>query len=266
MSITEASNSTSGASAAAPTGSGDRMLFVDDRTGSKELMRYLPPQLAQLSRLQFGDACWLGNGPEGVPVHIGVEVKAIGDMLKSIVDGRFSGHQLPGLLRDYHVVYLILEGKYRPARETGLIEIPWRNTWVAADFGARPWMHRDLDGFLTTLEMKYGLKLRKTYDRIETARVIQDLYHWWKDKEWDEHMSGHAFDISQEPVLLPASLLTRIAAQFKGIGWKRAHAVGKHFDTVVDMILAPETEWRNIPGIGKKTAADVVDEIWRHTK
>lgn len=242
------------------------MLFVDDRIGSRELMRYLPPQLAQLSRLQFGDAMWLGNGPEGIPLHIGVEVKAIGDMLKSIVDGRFSGHQLPGLLRDYHVVYLIIEGRYRPAKETGLLEIPWRNTWVAADFGAKRWMHRDLDGFLTTMEMHYGLKIRRTYDRIETARVVQDLHHWWTGKVWDEHHSGHAFDISGEPVLMPASVLRRIAAQLKGIGWKRAQAVEQYFTSVVDMVLAPETEWRKIPGVGKKVAAGVVEELWRQKR
>ena len=141
------------------------MIFVDDRVGSRELMRYLPPQLAELTRLQFGDAMWLGNGPDG-PLHIGVEIKAIGDMLKSIVDGRFAGHQLPGLLRDFHVVYLIVEGKYRPQKDTGLLQIPWRSTWVDADFGAKRWMHRDLDGFLSTMEMKFAIKIRRTYDRI----------------------------------------------------------------------------------------------------
>ena len=238
------------------------MILVDDRVGSRELMRYLPPQLAELTRLQFGDAMFLGNGPDG-PLHIGVEVKAIGDMLKSIVDGRFAGHQLPGLLRDFHVVYLIVEGKYRPQKDTGLLQIPWRSTWVDADFGAKRWMHRDLDGFLTTMEMKFAIKIRRTYDRIESARVIQDLHHWWTDKEWEEHHSGHAFDISQQPVLLPASVMCRIAAQLKGIGWTRAHAVEKHFASVIDMILAPEHEWRRVPGVGKKVAAGVVDEIWR---
>jgi len=239
------------------------VIFVDDRVGSRELMRYLPPQLASLTRLQFGDAMWLGNGPDG-PLHIGVEIKAIGDMLKSIVDGRFAGHQLPGLLRDFHVVYLIVEGKYRPQKDTGLLQIPWRSTWVDADFGAKRWMHRDLDGFLSTMEMKFAIKIRRTYDRIESARVIQDLHHWWTDKEWEEHHSGHAFDISQQPVLLPASVMCRIAAQLRGIGWKRAHAVEKHFTSVIDMILAPEHEWQRVSGVGKKIAAGVVEEIWKH--
>ena len=141
--------------------------------------------------------------------------------------------------------------------------MPWRNTWVDADFGAKRWMHRDLNGFLTTMEMHYGLKIRRTYDRCETARVIQDLCHWWQDKSYEEHKSGCAFDFSGEPTLLPATLLRRIAAQLKGIGWKRAQAVEQHFTSVVDMILAPVEEWRRIPGVGPKVATGVVQEIWK---
>ena len=238
------------------------MIFIDDRVGSRELMRFLPPQLAQITRLQFGDAMWLGNGPEG-PLHIGVEVKTLGDLLRDIVTGRFAGHQLPGLIRDYHVVYVVLEGRYRPEKDSGILQVPWRGAWADADFGAKRWMHRDLDGFLTTMEMKFNIKVRKTFDRIETARVIQDLHRWWTDKEWHEHHSGHTFDTSGEPALLPASVMCRIAAQLKGIGWKRAHAVEKHFSSVIDMILAPKEEWDRVPGVGKKVAAGVVDEIWR---
>ena len=247
------------------------MIFIDYRVGSKEMMRYLPPQLAQLARLQFGDAMFLGHGPDG-PLHIGIEVKALADMLNSIITGRFVGHQLPGLLRDYHVVYLILEGRYRPEKQTGLLQIPFRGSWTDANYGSKRWMHRDLDGFLTTMEMKFNVKVRKTFDRIETSRVVQDLHHWWTDKEWDEHHSAEGFDISGQPVLLPASVECRIAAQLKGIGWKRAHAVEKHFRAlgseqgtppIVAMVLAPKEEWGRIPGIGKKTAAGVVEEIWR---
>jgi ERCC4-type nuclease len=242
------------------------MILVDDRVGSRELVHFLPRQMAMLNRLTFGDAMWLGNGPDDIPVHVGVEIKAIGDLLKSIVDGRFAGHQLPGLLRDYHVIYLIVEGKFRPEPETGLLQVPWNGTWVPADFGAKRWTHRDLWGFLTTMEIHYGLKLRRTYDRRETARVIQDLHHWWTAKAFGEHKSGCAFDTSGEPTLLPATLLRRIAAQFDGIGWKRAQAVEQHFTSVIDMILAPEGEWRKISGVGKKIAAEIVAAIWRQKR
>lgn len=240
------------------------MVYVDSRVGSREVMRYLPVGVAQMTKLPFGDAMFLGNGKDDIPVHVGVEIKALGDMLKSIVDGRFAGHQLPGLLRDYHVVYLIIEGKYRPDPDTGLLQVPGPgHRWVEAEYGAKRWMHRDLDGFLTTMEMRYGIKTRRSFDRKESAQIIANLYHWWTDKTYEEHKSGCAFDYSGEPTLLPTSLLRRVAAQLKGIGWKRAQSVEQHFTSVVDMILAPTEEWMRIPGIGFKVARDVVEEIWR---
>lgn len=242
------------------------MILLDDRVGSKELMRFFPPGRAQLSRLQFGDAMFLGNGPEGLPIHVGIERKALSDMLCSIVDGRFAGHQLPGLLRDYHTVYLIVEGQYRADPETGVLQVPSGRGWNAASFGAKRWMYRDFDGFLTTMEMRYGVKIRRTYNQAETARCIQSLHHWFTDKTFEEHRSGCAFDYSNEPVLLPASLLRRMAAQLKGIGWKRAQAVESHFSSVIDMVLAPVEEWRKVEMIGKKVANDVVEEIWRRKR
>jgi ERCC4-type nuclease len=244
----------------------NEMILLDDRVGSRELMRFFTPQQAKLSRLQFGDAMFLGNGPEGVPLMIGVERKALADMLCSMVDGRFAGHQLPGLLRDYHRVYLVVEGRYRPDPQTGVLQVPGKSGWRSAEFGAKRWMYRDLDGFLTTMENRYNVHVRRTYDQNETARCISNLHHWWTDKTFDEHRSGCAFDYSGEPPLLPTSLLRRMAAQLKGVGWKRAQAVEQHYTSVVDMILAPVEEWRKITGIGKGIAAGVVEEIWKQKR
>lgn len=240
------------------------MIHIDSRVGSRELARYLPADSVRLTRLQYGDAMFLGNGRDGVPVTIGIELKTVGDLMRSIVDGRFSGTQLPGLLRDYHVVYLILEGRYRAEPATGLLQVPGGNQiWRDADFGAKRWMYRDLHGFLTTVESRHGVRLRLTYDRRESARVVAELYHWWVDKTWEEHRSACQFDTSGEPTLLPASLLRRVAAQLRGIGWTRAQAVEQHFSSVIDMILAPVEEWMRIPGIGKVVARNVVEDIWR---
>ncbi len=243
------------------------MLHIDNRTGSKDLMRYMPPGLAQLSRLQFGDCCFLGNGKDDIPVQVGVELKALSDMLQCIIDGRFAGHQLPGLLRDYHIVYLVIEGKFRPDPQTGLLQVPGPgHRWVDAHFGAKRWMYRDLSGFLTTMENRYNLRVRRTFDRVETARVILDLHHWFNDKTYEQHRAGCAFDLTGEPSLLPASLLRRVAAQFRGIGWTKAQRVEKHFTSVIDMVLAPTEEWKRIPGVGAKIAAGVVEDVWRQKR
>jgi ERCC4-type nuclease len=121
-----------------------------------------------------------------------------------------------------------------------------------------------MEGFLTSMEMCFPVHVRRSFDRAESAAIIRGLHHWFTDKTFEEHRSGCAFDYSGEPVLHRPTLLRRIAAQLKGIGWKRSQAVERHFSSVPDMILAPEEEWRRIPGVGKTIAKDVVADIWRH--
>lgn len=237
------------------------MIFIDDRIGSKDLIKHMPENSAQLTRLRFGDAMFLGNGPEGCPVHVAMELKTIGDILACIIDGRFSGHQLPGLLAHYHVIYLIIEGKHRPDPRTGLLQVPGSRGWRDADYGAKRWMYRDLDCFLSTMEMKAGIKVRRSYDRKESAQILLAQHHWWTAKDYDEHRAHEAFDISGEPSVVRPSLLRRIAAQLPGIGWQKAQAVEKHFPDVVTMMVADEREWRKIAGVGKTLSLRIIDEI-----
>jgi ERCC4-type nuclease len=245
---------------------GGSVLTIDARVGSRELMHYFPEGLAELGHLQFGDASFVGNGPEGCPVLVGIERKELQDMLKSILDGRFAGHQLPGLLRDYHQTYLIVEGKFRADPNTGLLQTPFNKGWRDHQFGTKRWLYRDLDCFLMTMENRYNIRVRRTFDKRETALLISNIHHWWTDKAFEEHKAGQGFDYSGEPILLPASLLRRMAAQLPGIGWKRAQAVEQFFGSVVDMVLAPSVAWRQIPGIGATVAGRVVEAMWRQKK
>lgn len=240
------------------------MIFIDRRVGSRELMRYLPTGEAQLVHLEFGDAMFLGRGPEEYPVHVGIERKTIDDLVCSLNEGRFQGHQLPGLLRDYHVVYLIVEGRYRANPDSGLLQVPngKRGEWADRDFGIANWRVRELHGALTTFETRYNVRWRRSFNRQETAEIVRDLHHWWTDKAYEAHRSAQALDFSGEP-LVPASTLRRVAAQLPLIGWKRSGAVADHFRSIHSMVNAPETEWRDIDGIGKKIASGVVQEIWR---
>lgn len=241
------------------------MIFIDNRVGSREMMRYLPTGSAELTRLQFADAMFIGRGPDEIPTHVGIEVKRLDDILNSMVDGRLTGHQLPGLLRDYHVIYLIVEGHYRPNPETGVIQVhngkPAK--WVDLELGTKYWTARELHGFCTTIETRYNVHLRRSFDRRESAGLVLDLYHWWTGKIYEAHRSAQAIDFSGEP-LLPASTLRRVAAQLPLIGWKRSGAVADHFNNIAEMVLADEKDWKGIEGIGPKIAAGVVQEIWRH--
>ena len=233
------------------------MILLDDRTGSGDLIRYLRG-VAKLSRLSFGDAQIEGNGPEGRPVLVGVEVKKVADVLTCITDGRFAGHQLPGLQASYEVVYLVVEGDYRVGKE-GLLEVMRYHMWRPILLGSRKFMYREMDNWLTTMEMKGGVKIRRTGGRQETAQFLKDLYGWWTGREWEEHRAHLAFHDPGPPVamLRKPSLLRRMAKELPGVGWERSLEVEKRFDSVLEMALASELDWKDIPGIGKGIANKV---------
>lgn len=154
------------------------MILVDDRAGSKEMLDLLPPGMAQITRMPYGDCAWTGNGPDGVPVPVGVEIKRLNDVLQCIESGRFAGHQLPGLRRYYTVAYLIVEGIFR-AGSGGVLETLHEGRWVAASHGMRRYLHRDLWSWLTTMETCGGVLVRVTQGRQDTAEAVEQLYRWW---------------------------------------------------------------------------------------
>jgi len=239
------------------------MILIDDRTGSKELYGLLPPGSAEICRLEAGDAAFVGCGP-GKPMMIGIELKGLSDVLQCIGTGRFAGGQLPKLLRDYDVVYLIVEGAWRPGKE-GTLEKLARGGWQTVVLGTRVWMYRELDNWLTSIETMTGVRLRRTESERETAACILNLYHWWTDKEWDEHRSHLAFDRSDRPTLVKPSLAIRVAKELSGVGYDRAGAVARHFHgSVREMVLAGEDQWKEVAGIGKILSRRIVDELNGH--
>jgi len=236
------------------------MILVDDRVGSRELYQLLPQGSAEICRLNSADYCFVGNGP-GKPVFVGIERKGLNDVLKCLLDGRFSGGQLPKLLADYDVVYLIVEGAWRPGKE-GTLERLGRGGWQTVVLGTRVWMYRELDGWLTSIETMAGVRLRRTESERETAAVILNLYHWWTDKEWEDHRSHLAFDRSDRPTLVRPSLAIRVAKELSGIGYDKAGAVARHFHgSVREMVLAVEDQWQEVAGIGKILSQRIVREL-----
>lgn len=232
------------------------MILVDDRIGSRHLVDYLKG--SSLTRLEFGDACFFGNGPQGEPISIGIELKVVDDILACITDGRFAGHQLPGLVKTYDIIYLIMEGRCRANPRDGTLEQPYKKGW-SRKYHGRPYMWRDLQHWIMTMEFKAGIRFRNTFDRKETALFIRSLYTWWNSKEWEEHRAHLAFDTSSRSSLLlkKPSLLRRIAKELPGIGWDKSRTVEQHFKSVRKMVLAPEREWRELEGIGKKLSHQI---------
>lgn len=245
------------------------MIQVDDRQGSAELAPMFPPGVpVVVSRLEYGDFAFIGRGPEDEPVSVGVERKGMKDLLNSMVTGRLSGHQLVGLVNTYHYVYIVVEGMWRFNPNDGMLEERAGINWVPIQLGSRRFMAKEVLGFLHTLMVKTGVMVFYTNSRKETAQVVSVLYGWWANKSWDEH-TAHLGLVKRHQSgdnaveLVKAPLLRRVAAELKGVGWKKSREVAKHFSSVADMVHAVEREWRQIPGIGRKMAKDIVEELWK---
>lgn len=233
------------------------MILVDSREGSKELADLISDAI--LVHLDYGDCAFEGNGPNG-HIHIGIERKAISDLIQSINSGRLSGHQLPGLLENYQRVYLICEGIWRANRKDGIVEVFRHGKFKP--LGGSTFTSKRIWGYLTALNALTGVILIMTPDMGETALVIEELHQWWNQK-WEKHVSHLMVNKVAPPsaYLRPGrpSLLRRMAVELPGVGFERVAIVEKTFGTVQRMFDATEDEWRMLDGIGKVTAKN----CWR---
>lgn len=238
------------------------MILVDDRVGSRELLHLFQHGSATLYRLEYGDFSFIGNGPDG-PVMVGIERKQVREVASTLLDHRFTGHQLPGLLQQYQIVYLIVEGRMRAAPGTGLLEYKRSNGWVQIVNGTRRYMASDIRLFLSTIENTCGVRLRFTESQRGTADEVKALHDWWTGKEWQDHKSHLA---NRNPLpdttwVRKPTLVEQIAACLPGVGWKRARAAGLVFPSVQEMVEAVVEDWEKVEGIGKGVAAKVVAAI-----
>ena len=219
-----------------------------------------------LGRLDFGDFAFLGNGPDDSIVTIGIERKAIKDLCNSMITGRLSGHQLPGLIQQYEYVYVLVEGAWRYRYPDGILEMLTGVYWHAVCLGQRIFMAKEIVGFLNTLSIKAGVHILFSDNKQESVQIITSLFHWWNGKEFEGHSShlapnkAHKGAQGQVQFIKP-SLVRRVAAEVKGIGWGKSKEVAEYFPSVRRMAMASEQEWRSIQGIGKGIAQSVVAEM-----
>jgi ERCC4-type nuclease len=239
------------------------MITIDSRVGSKELISHFAKGVAELGHLEYADAAFTGLKGSSV-VSVGVERKALSDLLSSMQTGRLAGVQLNGLLACYDVVYLVLEGIYK-SDQNGRILVPRGGSWYPFHLGRRQFTTRELDGFLNSLSIQSGFIVRETHTLHHTGMLIYNLYRWWQKPEHSSLLAMHKHRFPDDGaggvILQPPSLVRRIAAELPGIGWKRSIDVAAHFASVKAMTDADMDEWLSIPGIGKKTAKKVVDDI-----
>lgn len=107
--------------------------------------------------------------------------------------------------------------------------------------------------------------MKRVYNEEEAVDWLKCLHRWWS-KEWHEHKGLRVLDNSREASLLPGlddrtRRRVKVASALPGLGFEKAFAAAQHFDSILEMINAPETEWRRIPGIGKILASAISDAI-----
>lgn len=237
------------------------MIVVDDRTGSVELVRHLPKDQCVVKRLEFGDFCWEGRGPEGVPWMIGVERKTVNDLLSCIATNRFTDHQLPGMLSTYNVSYLMLEGLVKYDLSDGVVKSYHGGEWVPAGFGARQFHVTEVLGFLNSLAIMTGIHVWQTQSERETAAYLLAFHRWWTQKEFDAHKSHLQSGHKATPLITRMSMLRRWASELPGIGYGKSGLVERHFKSPIAMVNSTIEDWLEIPKIGKVIAANVIDII-----
>ena len=177
-------------------------------------------------------------------------------------DGRFAGHQLPGLVKEYSRIWLIIEGNFGVQLSSGLLVVKYGKNSSMLRIGTQQFMYRDLSNWMTSMEVCAGVHCRRTSTRTETAQVISNLHSWWA-KDWTDHKSHLAMQSALHQVdrglFQRPGLVRRVAAELPGIGWTKSQYVAARFATVLSMVLASEKEWAEVEGVGKTLAKRIYD-------
>jgi len=243
------------------------MILVDSRTGSRELLtliRYLGVD-AELQDNLDSDFQFVGNGPDG-DLLIGIERKAIGDLINSIIEKRLAGEQVGHMQAVYDRCYLVVEGYYRRQPSSGLIEVRAGRDWRVA---SQRLNYGQMTRFLCSIQEQADFGIWRTIDERDTAAYIADLYGWWS-KDWKEHKThkviykprlnlkatGHkATMFKRHPNLteLWLSSLTGIADD--------AERLAQFFATAAHITHFTVEDWKRIKGIGPIKAKKIVEEI-----
>ncbi len=228
------------------------MLLVDSRAGSQDLVKPLAKILGagnvEETTLDYGDLAFEGRGAKNTSVLVGIEHKRLADIVACIRDGRFSGHQLPGMRKTYEFSWLMIEGEWRADPASGLI------TQSAKFGGWRPIPGKmrasEFEKHILTFELCGGVRVRYTNTRADSVRAIADLYRWFTDKAMDAHSSHLAV---HEPVTLrEVSKVQKALMAWPGVGYKLSRAAENAFGSVNQACRATMPDWAALETDGRR--------------
>lgn len=243
------------------------MIYVANDVGSREFASGIRRRVAakvEVLEMDAGDFAFRGNGPSG-KVFVGIERKAIGDMISSMRSDRYAGFQMVKMNRDYDVCYLLIEGLWRPSSE-GLLEVPvrrkGRTEWVPYRLSlstklkvhSGSYAYAELDKHICSIENKKNVILVRSTCKIETVWQVINRYQWWQ-KGWDEHESADPIKLQAEISFQHISDCTKLACGLPGVGLKTARRIASIFGSF-DLVAAADTiELQEVEGVGPSLAA-----------
>lgn len=269
------------------------MILVDLSVGSKDLLDLLPKGYAERTKLEFGDAVVVGNGPTG-PCTEAFERKRLKDSLDCLQTGRLAGHQSIGLRDSYDFVWLVIEDEIRKHPETGRLQrVTGRQPlyrrvrgkrvvvgeeifWSDALFGKsstitwRDYWH----WLLSRLRIDGFDDIAFTRNAQETADLIWTTYTW-RQKDWKAHKSHKVFNRAHRmktTMLFKPPLVAEIAGRYKDVGFDTAIAIADRYASPMEFACATAHDLAQLVVTERKDGAKVrlgkqlAESIVRQTK
>jgi ERCC4-type nuclease len=233
------------------------MLTVDPREGSQNLVEPLSTMGVPVrkEKLEFGDVAFVGNGPEDSVLTIGIEYKTVPDLLASWHDGRLLGHQLPGMLNSFAVVYLLVEGIISADTDDRIRQYTSRGRWENVRSETK---YSNLAGWLESLRHLYGVHVLTSANLLTSTVQVASTYRWWQ-KEYSTHgtpVTIHTPNLRRD-LIVPTRIM-KVAATFPGVGSEKLLDIEARFGSIREMVNADAATWRQVDGVGKKTAEAIV--------
>lgn len=259
---------------------------VDSRIGSKHLATPLEKlcktdrtieHSVEMCYLDAADVAFEALDNNGQPIKIGVEICRINDLLQKVESMRLVEEQIPKLLPQYKIVYLVVEGRWL-AREDGFLdifggEIGWKG-WKPAKWRASGFKYKSVNNFLLSMASFPRLLVFRTNDDKETVQWIKSTADWWS-KPWSEHSSFQAWSgidlFGSVLAVKKATLVEKVAALLPNIGQKKVKIVANKFGSVKAMINSAVSDWIGIKTakgagrINEEQAAEIVAAIEENT-
>ncbi len=242
------------------------MILIDNQGRDHlELIPHIRKQHVDVTeqRLEWGDACFTGNGPDG-HILVGVERKRLHDMMACIETKRYGAKQRVGMQQLYGLSVLVIEGDWRPHDPGGFLMEGYQGgiSWGFFSHRKQKAMYHTLRRYLFSVSLS-GVLVIYTKSPFHTAFDLCELFHYFQ-KPWSGHTSLMEMEQLQLPTLTARPGLARLwAACIEGIGVKLSSAADRLFGhSPIKLATSDEMEWLKIPGVGVPTAKSVVNQIW----